>query len=153
MVIAEKIENNATIADELRALELRGGHLRAGDVVDAARDTGSPLHHLFEWDDDKAGEAYRLLQAAELIRRVKIVVSVEDVAVSVNRYISTAKDSEGGAYRVISRVNGESVIRTELAQVIGVIDRVLAIAAAKPCETANAVVRILSPARDGLLRL
>lgn len=48
------------------------GELTPQIVVDEARDEQHPLHDRFEWDNDKAGEAYRRVQASELIRSVKI---------------------------------------------------------------------------------
>lgn len=48
------------------------GQLTPDDVVDVARDKSHPLHGRFEWDDQMAGEAYRRIQAAELIRSVRI---------------------------------------------------------------------------------
>lgn len=41
-------------------------------VVDEARPAGAPLHDRFEWDNDIAGEKYRLVQAQQLIRSVQI---------------------------------------------------------------------------------
>ena len=37
--------------------------IRPGAIVDAARSKRSKIHHLFEWDDGIAGEAYRRSQA------------------------------------------------------------------------------------------
>lgn len=36
--------------------------------MDAARPEASPLHDYFEWDDEAAGEKYRQLQAARIMR-------------------------------------------------------------------------------------
>lgn len=49
------------------------GELTPQNVVDEARPDDHPLHSRFEWDNDVAGEAYRRVQAAEIIRSVKIV--------------------------------------------------------------------------------
>lgn len=38
------------------------------NVVDLARNEDSKLHNDFEWDNDIAGEKYRLLQASDMIR-------------------------------------------------------------------------------------
>ncbi|WP_280320167.1 hypothetical protein [Nocardia wallacei] len=48
------------------------GQLTPADVVDVARDEAHPLHSRFEWDDAIAGEAYRRVQASDLIRSVRI---------------------------------------------------------------------------------
>jgi hypothetical protein len=48
------------------------GELTPQTVVDVARPADHPLHNRFEWNNDVAGEAYRRVQAQELIRSVKI---------------------------------------------------------------------------------
>ncbi len=57
----------------LTGIYQRRGELSPHVVVDEARPADSPLHDRFEWDNEIAGEAYRLVQAAELIRSVRIV--------------------------------------------------------------------------------
>ena len=46
-------------------------------VVDASREESAPLHPVFEWDDKKAAESYRIVQAGSLIRNV--TVKIEEV--------------------------------------------------------------------------
>lgn len=48
------------------------GELTPHIVVEEARPAYGPLHDRFEWDDAVAGEEYRLIQAAQLIRSVRI---------------------------------------------------------------------------------
>jgi hypothetical protein len=48
------------------------GELTPQIVVDEARPEGAPLHDRFEWNDKTAGEAYRRVQAGQLIRSVQI---------------------------------------------------------------------------------
>jgi hypothetical protein len=48
------------------------GRLSPALVVEAARNPEDPLHSRLEWDDTVAAEKYRLEQAHELIRSVKI---------------------------------------------------------------------------------
>jgi len=63
-----------TAADALRDVaEKNGGELRPGDVVEAARDEKSPIHPWFEWDDGIAAEAYRVDQARDLIKSVRVI--------------------------------------------------------------------------------
>lgn len=42
-------------------------------LVDVSRDVNHPLHGEFEWDDTVAAEAYRIVQAKQLIRDITIV--------------------------------------------------------------------------------
>lgn len=58
---------------QLLEIRAESGRLVPQDVVDAARDERHPLHSRFEWDDSVAGEGYRRIQAAELIRSVRVV--------------------------------------------------------------------------------
>lgn len=60
------------LRDELLSVRDRFGALTPANVVDAARDGDSPLHARFEWDDSVAAERFRCVQAADLIRQVKI---------------------------------------------------------------------------------
>ena len=61
------------VHEQLLSIRDAHGELTPQVVVDEARDETHPLHPHFEWDDVVAGEAYRRVQAAELIRSVKIV--------------------------------------------------------------------------------
>jgi hypothetical protein len=68
-----KQKNAAMAAHEakmaaLRALEDRNGCLRPDSLVRAARVESHPWHENFEWDDAKASDAYRIIQARDIIR-------------------------------------------------------------------------------------
>ncbi len=60
------------LRSELTGIYKRNGELTPKIVVDEARSEDAPLHNRFEWDDSIAGEEYRLIQAARLIRVVRI---------------------------------------------------------------------------------
>ena len=77
--VALKEANRRQLTEALREIAAaHDGRLIAEDVVDAARDPDSPLHDHFEWDDEKAGDAFRLIQAGMLIRRIKVHVMRDD---------------------------------------------------------------------------
>jgi hypothetical protein len=61
-----------------RQIKARTGTLTNKAILDAARASSSPLHGHFEWDDQIAGEKYRLTQAGELKRTLVYVRRVED---------------------------------------------------------------------------
>lgn len=50
-----------------------GGQLTPKLVVDTARNQKHPLHNRFEWNDAIAGERFRRVQAADLIRSVSVI--------------------------------------------------------------------------------
>ncbi len=73
--------------DYIRHLESRGGKLTPEQVLDAARPDESPLHGFFEWDDSAAAEAYRIEQARELIRRVRIEITYQETTIRTVQYV------------------------------------------------------------------
>ena len=60
------------LRDLLEDVRASRGVLTPASVLDVARDPSHPLHHRFEWNDERAGEAHRLGQAAALIRSVRV---------------------------------------------------------------------------------
>jgi hypothetical protein len=57
----------------LRVWNEHGQRLDPVDVVDAARDKNAPLHPCFEWNNATAAEQFRLSQARNWIRRVRVI--------------------------------------------------------------------------------
>lgn len=86
-----------SLRDHLQALYDRHGQLTPALVVDEARDPAHPLHNRFEWDDSKAGEAWRRSQAQELIRSVKVVY---------REATETERGKSVRAFHAIRRENG-----------------------------------------------
>lgn len=62
-----------SLRDELQAIYDQQGEMTPEVVVTEATPKTHPLHGHFEWNDKVAGHQYRLVQARELIRSVKIV--------------------------------------------------------------------------------
>lgn len=65
-------------ATAIRELAERKGTLTAEIVLEAAKPKNSPLHSHFDWNDTAAARKYRLIQAAELIRRIKVEYEISD---------------------------------------------------------------------------
>lgn len=89
------------IGEEIGRIQARRGKLfGAKDVVDAARDKKSPLHKLFEWNNTKAAELYRLSQARTLIVNVTFICDASPelgplrAFVNVNQQPRTFTDTE-----------------------------------------------------------
>lgn len=55
-------------------------NITPSEVLERARDEKSELHKCFEWDDSKAAEKYRTIQAGNVIRAPYIVHKDEEVA-------------------------------------------------------------------------
>lgn len=65
-------------------------------IVKEAKKTTNPLHVCFEWDDKKAGKAYRLSQASKMIRC--LVVTKDDGKGEpevVRAFVNIKKDDDG----------------------------------------------------------
>lgn len=92
-----------------------GGKDMVTAVLKRAEDTESALHAYFEWDNDAAAQAYRLSQATDLIRRVKVKVIHPGVSkpIKVRAYIpkrelpaETPDDTTAGSYKAIEEIGG-----------------------------------------------
>lgn len=86
--------------EHLQKVKEKNGHLSKENVLESGRPDNSPIHSCFEWDNEVAGEKYRIFQAGMLINNVVEVKQSEEkenrspafVNVSENRkgqYIST----------------------------------------------------------------
>lgn len=72
----------------LKIQKCNGGSLSPVAVVDAARAADHPLHDRFEWDDTKAGEAYRIEQARRMIRAVVTVVNAAGAEIETRAFVA-----------------------------------------------------------------
>lgn len=61
-----------SLLNHLQAIRDERGELTPALVVETARDPEHPLHSRFEWDDSVAAEKWRLEQASQLLRVVKL---------------------------------------------------------------------------------
>jgi hypothetical protein len=110
--------DNETMKAERKFLERlakqKGGMLLVDDVLDAAKDPQCILHRHFQWDDTKAAEAYRKMQARQLIQ--KCVVTIDKAPdVQVRAFVSLATDQiAGGGYRMTADVLSDEDLKAEL---------------------------------------
>lgn len=61
------------VGEALDGLRESGEEVTPRNLLDLARDDRSPLHKLFEWDDDIAAEEFRIYQARKLIGGVHMI--------------------------------------------------------------------------------
>ncbi len=92
------------------------GELQPIDVVNDARNSNSPLHSYFEWDDGKAAEEHRLAQARTLIRAV-VAVYVDDKKPATRQkafvHIAAGKESH---YRATHHAMSQKETREKVLQ-------------------------------------
>ena len=98
------------LREQLQAIYTEQGKLTPALVVDAARSPKHPLHARFDWNDKTAAQKYRLVQAAELIRSVKITFRAdaksepETIRVFHNVMPDADEAPERGVYRPIEEI-------------------------------------------------
>lgn len=133
-------------------LQNKEGKLTPTEVIESARAKTSPLHSLFEWDNGRAADSYRIQQARELIRTVRLEVTIHKREVRVVHFTrdpDVPKDEMG--YVNITKVNPQNarlILAHELRELIGHVVRCEQIARAKadalPEGTAAALAKIAS---------
>ena len=74
-------------------------------MVDVARSEDSVLHRLFEWDDAKAAESYRLHQASVMLCALKIVRYDTPEPITVRAYMNVADDADNPTRRTGTFIN------------------------------------------------
>jgi hypothetical protein len=85
-----------------RIISENKGRLTPHVVVDSARNRRSPLHRHFEWNDKVAAEAYRLEQARELIRTIRIEDTEHSDTPPRRAFLSV--NDNGTSYRTVNEV-------------------------------------------------
>ncbi len=86
-----------SLRDQLMTVKAEYGKLTPAAVVEAARPKSHPLHDRFEWNNTVAGEAWRRVQAQELIRKVRVVyrkADENDAEQSVRAFHAVRGDDE-----------------------------------------------------------
>lgn len=112
------------------------GHLPPDQVVESARHPLSPLHDYFEWDDAKAGDAYRLQQARALIRSVRIEVRSGTSTVVAPLFVRNPDlPPKQQGYVTIARLvksedSARAAVLAEFGRVAAALERAKAVAAA-----------------------
>lgn len=115
------------VAAAIREAYIQEDGQRLPELVLAKAEAGDDrLRGYFEWDDSAAGHAYRLEQAAQLVRRVKVTVlrSPDEPPIKVRAYIArkelpaTEETIEPGAYIAIERVAGQTAYEASVQDAI-----------------------------------
>jgi hypothetical protein len=98
-------EIKAAVQSVVQDLFDRNGSVKTVDLVAAARPKDSPAHPAFEWDNKKAGDEYRLIQARHWIRAVTVTRPDSTEAerlIHVPRIVTDSDTSKEGEYKPLS---------------------------------------------------
>lgn len=64
--------SNENLRNAITDLYEQHGYVKPSDLIRMAEPEDSLIHSAFEWDNKKAGDEYRLIQARQYIRKIKI---------------------------------------------------------------------------------
>ena len=107
------------LKEELEIIRAKnGGILSPEKVVEYARNKETALHKYFTWDDNVAGEAYRIQQAMGLIRRIKVNVIANlktQEVIRIREYVSLPQNRPGG-YSQITEVYNDDDMRLQFIE-------------------------------------
>ena len=109
------------VGAEMERIEARDGQVTSKSLLDAGRPEESALHSLFEWDDSKAAELYRLRQATEVITHIHIVIDEKPntpYRAYVNIQESSGQTEQGRFINVRSAMENEETRRIVLNMAI-----------------------------------
>lgn len=102
------------VGAELHRLQRESaGALTPGQVLEAARDPRSPLHGSFEWDDRKAAEDYRLMQARWIIGGIREVVATNDGDSLIRVFVNLEDVDDARSYVTVARVLSDAELWTQ----------------------------------------
>ncbi len=94
----------------------REGNATPQSLVEAARDPASPAHKWFEWNDTKAAEQYRLIQARLYLRSITVEYSTAELpSMQMRAFVPVYVDGQGRAWKPMQEV---LAVQDELDQVI-----------------------------------
>jgi hypothetical protein len=89
-MITDKLETNYQIyKQELNKLMRKyNGKLNPLDIVREASSTRSPLHDWFDWEDNSAGEKWRMHQARLLLNSIKVKITFQEGEKEYRKYLN-----------------------------------------------------------------
>lgn len=91
----------------IEALQNEDGQITPHQVLEAARDTDSPLHALFNWNREAAAEKWWLHPAREIIGAVTIQVTHQHSVVKAPCYVVDTS-VKGQGYRSVTALKGDT---------------------------------------------
>ena len=90
------------------------GICTALDVLQLAEDPNSPLHSFFTWDDAQAAVSFRLREAQDLIRHIRMVTSDSNITTPAFVHVELSNGRKG--YLGVVRAMSEEELRTQVLE-------------------------------------
>jgi len=142
------------IAKEVMRLQERDGVCTAEAFVEEARDEASPLHTLFDWDDQAEAELWRQHKARSIIGRVKVTINGTRTPAHVSVTVTTDQTRKRGYVPLEVAMSNEDmraqVFRDARAGLKGWRNRLMAFSEAQDAVAAlDSAIEFLTPDEDG----
>ena len=111
----------AHVADEdiekaVLIIQERDGVCTPAAFVEAARDETSPLHALFDWDDEREAQQWREHRARQIIGRVRVVLNGTRTPAHVSVTVTTSGGARRGYVAVESAMSDRDLRSQVFAQ-------------------------------------
>jgi len=108
----------------IEQIEAEAGCVTRENFLDYSRSKDAPTHSLFEWDNKKAAEKYRLQQATKTIGNLRIIyISPSNEEVKVKAFVNTSAIKDSPAYENIQdALKNESKRNNILNRIKGELD-------------------------------
>lgn len=91
--------------EEMEKIIQRDGQVTPESLLAESRDEGAPLHPCFEWDDAKAAESYRIVQARALIRNITVIVDTpQKQGETVRAFVNISREQKGAFVSIQSAI-------------------------------------------------
>ena len=81
-----------------KIMKSKNGCVHPIDLIKDGEKESSPFHDYFEWDDSKAGHAYRLHQARSALNHIVECVKIEGVFENARSFISVNRGTDNVKY-------------------------------------------------------
>lgn len=103
------------VGEALEALVDQGPVMSAEQILAAAEPPTSPLHPLFEWEDDVAAHHWRVHEARELVRDLRVTIVTVDGEVQENTraFINVIQGDQQG-YTTAIRVASDATLMRQV---------------------------------------
>ena len=95
------------VAKHIKELEKQYGEVTREVFLDSARSEKSAMHCLFEWDDAKAAEKYRLQQAQVIIASIQVTVHSDEKPPIITRAFVQDKEVSSGYLNIVRALSDE----------------------------------------------
>jgi hypothetical protein len=86
-------------------IEQKFGKLTPETLVEHSKNKKSPLYKLFEWDNEKAADKWRLQQARMLINNVEVTVISDGKPVDIGAFEITMNENSEKSYKNVQAMS------------------------------------------------